>query len=1070
MTKNRGSSSFTLIVTFVCLSLVGLSLLPLLPVKLVPSQSLPSLTVSFTMAGNSSRVVEMEATSKLESMLSRVNGVKNIRSVSDNGSGKVTLELDKYADIDAVRFEVSTIVRQTWPQLPEGVSYPKITTRHSDSKSLRPFMTYTLNAASNSIDIQNYAEENIKPMLSQLKGMNMVEATGATPMEWQLVYDNKTLNRFGVTLNDIQTAINNHLGKTFIGTCYLIEPNGESKSVRVVKTSTEKDETLNLHEMFLEIPDGTLLTLDKLVKVERVEASPTSYYRINGLNSVYLNLTAEESANQLALGKQVKKLMGQIEERMPSGYEVHLLYDTTEQIDKELDTIYFRSGLTILILLLFVAVITFNLRYLLLIVLSLIANLFVAVIFYYVFGVEMQLYSLAGITISLNLVIDNTIVMTDHILHRHNLKAFMSILAATLTTIGALAIIFFLDEKMQLNLQDFAMVVIINMTISLLIALFLVPSLIDKMGLHKKNRGNLGMRKKRLAVLFSHLYLSLVGYLCRYRAFACLLLLLSFGLPVFMLPESVEGDSYWSRLYNKTFNNLTYRDDVKPIVDKVLGGSLRLFADKVSDGSYIERKEGEKVLSVYANLPNGCTLEQMNALVTKMEAYLTGFDGIKQFQTTIYDARRAGIEIFFKKEHQKDELPYLLKNDIIAKALILGGGSWDVFGLEDKGFSNDVRDNAGNFRVKMYGYNYDELSQWADCLKARLLEHPRIKEVSVNSEFSLWKDDYSEFYLDVDKERLAIEGIPATKLFSTLRSVLGRDVLGGMIAYQDRSERIKLTSRQSGEYDVWALMQIPVCMNGQNYKLSDFVSIQKEVSSKKIAKENQQYCLCLQYEYVGSSGHGHKLLKKDLESFNELLPMGYMAVEESGYWSWSKKDSKQYLLLVVVIIIVFFLTSILFNSLKQPLAILFVIPISFIGVFLTFSLFDLNFDYGGFASFVLLCGITVNASIYILNEYNALRRRHPSLSSHRLYVKAWNVKVFPIFLTVVSTILGFVPFMIGEGMEEFWFSLAAGTIGGLIMSIVGVFLYLPIFTLKPRDTHHVSLTDGHAPSKFQGDN
>ena len=67
----------------------------------------------------------------------------------------------------------------------------------------------------------------------------------------------------------------------------------------------------------------------------------------------------------------------------------------------------------------------------------------------------MQLYSLAGITISLNLVIDNTIVMTDHILHRRNLKAFVSVLAATLTTIGALVIIFFLDEKIRLNLQDF---------------------------------------------------------------------------------------------------------------------------------------------------------------------------------------------------------------------------------------------------------------------------------------------------------------------------------------------------------------------------------------------------------------------------------------------------------------------------------------------------------------------------------------------------------------------------------------------------------------------------------------
>ena len=106
---------------------------------------------------------------------------------------------------------------------------------------------------------------------------------------------------------------------------------------------------------------------------------------------------------------------------------------------------------------------------------------------------------------------------------------------------------------------------------------------------------------------------------------------------------------------------------------------------------------------------------------------------------------------------------------------------------------------------------------------------------------------------------------------------------------------------------------------------------------------------------------------------------------------------------------------------KQPLAIIFVILVSYIGVFLTFYWFKLNFDQGRFASFVLLCGITVNASIYILNEYNAVRKRFPCLAPLRTYVKAWITKIIPIFLTVASIVLGFIPFMEGVEMEEFWF-------------------------------------------------
>lgn len=1048
MSKIRTFSPFTLIVTFVCLSLVGLALMPLLPVKLSPSRTLPGLTVSFTMPGNSSRVIEAEVTSRLEAMLSRVKGVKGINSTSDNGSGSITLEMDKHADMDATRFEVSTIVRQTWPQLPEGVSYPQIHASRSNTNASRPFMTYTLNAPSAPFLIQRYAEENIKPVLGQLKGVYKVDLTGATPMEWQLEYDNVQLSQLGITLSDIQSAISGHYEKEFLGICSIEKGTNGREWIRLVRTATGKETEFHPGDIRLKTTDGTLVGLDKLVKVMHVEAEPTSYYRINGLNSIYLNLTAEETANQLELSKQVKQKMFELEQKMPAGYEVHIGYDATEYIQKELDKIYFRTGLTILILLVFVALITWNLRYLFLIVTSLSVNIAIAFIFYYAFGLEMQLYSLAGITISLNLVIDNTIVMTDHIRNRHNLKAFVSVLAATLTTVGALVIIFFLDDKLRLDLQDFAAVVIINLLVSLFVALFFVPAMIEKIKLIDTKKKQLRSWVKRPAVYFSRVYQRLIGWFCRYRVVACILLVLAFGLPVFLLPEKMEGEGIVAEYYNKVFNNSTYKEKVKPIVDKALGGSLRLFVDKVYSGSYFNRDEGETVLSITATMPNGTTLEQMNVLIKKMETYLTEFKEIKQFQTSIYSSRRASIQVYFTKEHQHSGFPYTLKANVISKALQLGGGSWGVYGLQDQGFSNDVRESAGSFRVKMYGYNYDELAYWGEKLKEKLLGHRRIKEVTINSEFSWWKDDYSEFFLDLDKHRLAKENITGMQLFTALRPVFGRDISCGTIVYDNQPEVLRLTSHQSSEYDVWSLANIPFQINGKNYKLADFATVEKGASPQKVAKEDQQYRLCLQYEYIGSGEQGRKLLKKDLEEFNAGLPMGYVAEDEQQSWSWGKKDNKQYALLLIVISIIFFTTSILFNSLKQPLAIIFVIPISYIGVFLTFYLFGLNFDQGGFASFVLLCGITVNASIYILNEYNAVRRRFPKLVPVRAFVKAWNAKIVPIFLTVVSTILGFIPFMVGTGKEAFWFPLAAGTIGGLAMSIVGIFIFLPIFTLK----------------------
>ena len=1085
MSASPKISSFTIIVTFLCVALAGIAFIPLLPIKLSPSRTLPQLTISYNMPGNSARVIEMEVTSRLEAMLARIKGIKEINSTSGNGWGYVTLELDKHTNIDAARFEASTIIRQTWPSLPDGLSYPVLEMSRPDDKEARPFMSYTLNAAATPIFIQRFAEDQIKPRLSGIPGIYRIDVSGATPMEWRLEYDSRQLATLGISIPDIQKAISQYYQKEFLGTGNVEtqlatsrEGGQNSQWIRLALVPENETDGFNPSLITVLNKDGKLIRLDQLLKVTRQEEAPQSYYRINGLNSIYLSIRAEETANQLELAKLVKAEMEHIRTLLPPGYEIHTSYDATEFIRDELNKIYVRTGLTVLILLMFVLLITRELKYLFLIVISLSINLCIAVILYYLLGLEMQLYSLAGVTISLSLVIDNTIVMTEHIRNRHNRKAILSILAATLTTMGAQVIIFFLDEKIRLNLQDFAAVVIINLGVSLLIALFLVPALIDKMNLEWKKSGKKKtsgeetgptwrnrIRKrtnhflKRFPVYYNRYYQWQINFLCGWKKLACFILLLAFGIPVFLLPEKIEydtkdkkkvytaTDSLLIEKYNKFASNETYKEKIKPIVDKALGGTLRLFVQKVYEGSYFTRNE-ETVLSVSASLPNGTTLSQMNTLMGRMEAYLSTFKEIRQFQTNVYSARQAGIRIYFTKESERSGFPYTLKSKIISKALELGGGSWQVYGLQDQGFSNDVREGAGSFRIEMYGYNYDELYEWAERLKAKLLTHRRIKEVLINSEFSWWKDDYQEFYFNLNKARLAQEDIQPIDLFASINPVFGKDIYTGTIVVNEETEKLKLSSRQSQEYDVWSMQYVPQTIDGKPYKLAELASVEKGQMPQKVCKVNQQYRLCLQYEYIGASNQGNKIQERDLKEINAILPMGYTAKSDSTYWYWDKKDNKQYLLLLLIIVIIFFTTSILFNSLKQPLAVIFVIPISYIGVFLTFYWFKLNFDQGGFASFVLLCGITVNASIYILNEYNQIRQRKPLMSPYKAYLKAWNTKITPIFLTVVSTILGFIPFMLGPDKEAFWFPLAAGTIGGLAMSILGIFLYLPLFTLK----------------------
>lgn len=379
--KSPKASAFTLIVAFVCVALVGLALVPLLPVKLNPSRTLPGFTVRFSMPGTSARVVEMTATSKLEAMLARVKGIRGIYSTSGNGWGSISVNLDKHVDAAVARFEASTIIRQTWPELPDGVSYPYIQMQSPGQSSQSPFMAFTINAPATPVLIQQYAEEHIKTRLAQLPGIYKINLSGATPMEWRLEYDSEQLRTLGINTDDIREAVRLHYQKEFMGT-YDVEQGASDKQwIRLALVPESESRDFDAGRIQVKMKDGRIIGLNELVKVSRVEEQPQSYYRINGLNSIYLSVVAEETANQLALSKEVKAYMDGIRSFLPAGYEIHTSYDATEFIQEELSKIYLRTGVTVAILLLFVLLITFSPKYLFLIVVSLSVNIAIAVIF-----------------------------------------------------------------------------------------------------------------------------------------------------------------------------------------------------------------------------------------------------------------------------------------------------------------------------------------------------------------------------------------------------------------------------------------------------------------------------------------------------------------------------------------------------------------------------------------------------------------------------------------------------------------------------------------------------------------
>ena len=231
--------------------------------------------------------------------------------------------------------------------------------------------------------------------------------------------------------------------------------------------------------------------------------------------------------------------------------------------------------------------------------------------------------------------------------------------------------------------------------------------------------------------------------------------------------------------------------------------------------------------------------------------------------------------------------------------------------------------------------------------------------------------------------------------------------------------------------------------DSSSFRLATVASIRKEATINAIHKENRQYIRVVGFDYYGSGKFGSMYLNEVLEEMELELPLGYEAKRSLWSWNWGK-TKRNYLLLFVLVIVIYFICAILFENLKQPFYIIGAIPISFIGLFLTFAVFDFYFDQGGYAAFVLLSGLVVNAAIFIVNDLNNLKKG----DYNKNVILAVTGKARPVMLTIVSTCFGLIPFLIEGQNEVFWFSLAAGTIGGLVISVFAVFVCLPVWLIR----------------------
>lgn len=995
MGRQEGISSFSVILITIALMVTGVVLIPQLSIQFQADYASNDITVNYYYPA-SARAVETEVTTVIEGAVNTLPGVGNISSISAWGCGSVTATFKKGTDMTETRFNLNTRLRQIKSSLPADAEME--IAGNASGRRTKNILTFTFYTDRPLEEASAYIEDNMLSVIGTMAGVERAYLNGVPEEQLEVIYDTDVLESAGFYINDLHSAILNSSSNHILGS----KMSGTSTMTVRLLTRTDSDSTL------AELPIGKsgdrIFRLGDLARIRKSKAEPMSIHRINGLECLQIGVYAADGVNTINTCAKVREKADEVFSGFPDGYVMEITYDASESLGEQIWNVVTRALVSLLLLLSFVLIVVRNLKFLSIIVISVLSDLLISVTVISLFHIGIDMFSITGITVALGIVMDNAIVMTDHYLYYRNRKAASPIATALFTTNAALLLVFYLPAELRRNLTGFVWIVVIILTLSFVTSLLLVPALVESSGLKGNSLVPYSFNRRRRIVRFSQWYANCICRLRRRRILILSGMILLFG-------GSCCLFVFYNRLYDADMD-----------------------------------AEHARTLDLIAMMPDGYGMAHCDHVARLMENYLSGIDEIKRFETDV-SGSNASFSISFKEDCCDEIKASAIRDAIWEKALTIGGASWTVmpYGDNDRLLTNFVGRREWPDRFTLYGYDYDMLCQYATLVMNDILQNPRVKDAAVLS--SLMSDGTEqEYVLEYDRERLAQMDMDPYMHFISLAERL-IDVPAGHFRNGNENLPVVLKSDELEHLDLWHAQNDAFGFPGSEIRLSEIGSITNRNVGGIIERENQEYVVEVGYEFIGSDLSKLSMCYNEEEKLAGIMPLGFRT--DSDYAGYTPEEKmKLWTLLIVVVCVIFGICAVMFESARLSLAIILLIPSGFIGIFLLFPFLGLKMGQGSLASMVMMSGLVVNAAIYITAEFRDICcvSRQPAL---RIYVKAFNRKIIPTVLTVASTVVGLLPFLFDGGGSVFWFTFSAGVMIGLVFSLAGLFFCFPLFLPDP---------------------
>ena len=993
-------------VIFTLLTIGGLISYTGLNLNLIPKFELPMLTVQTIYPGAGASEVETSVTKKIEDALSTLENLKKISSTSMEGVSAISIELNAGADANLAVQEAQRKISAIKSNLPTDVKEPSISKVALDERSI---LSVAASSSMPSTQFYKLVEDRIQPRLAKLPGVGAVKLSGGKERQIRVNMDAEKLKAYKLSALQVLSAIQTANMEIPAGN---VENSEQVYSVRLAAKYSSLNELRNT--VIAVTPTGGKVKVMDVAEVEDGVAEQKLINRIDGKDAIGLSIQKQSDANAVKVADMAKEELKAVEkEYAADNVKFEIATD---------DSIYTRASANAVVedLILAIIIVAFvcfiflhNVRSALIVMVSVPLSIIPAFIVMYLLGYSLNMMSLMALSLVVGILVDDSIVVIEN-MFTHMEKGKTKWQAAldgckqimfTAMAITMVIVVVFLPLAVSGGLignmlKEFAMPIIIATLCSLLVSFTVTPLLMSRFGtLPDDTRPTLSGRFSRFVEntfdATKNWYANILAWGLKHKVTVLVGTIVMFFASFALIPTGFIGFAF---VPDTDKGEYTVTLDLNPQVTVYQNNQITMEAEKII-------RSIPEVESVYTNVG-------MSSTTTK--------NNITTINVKMIDKTKRKLSVVDCASMTKDKIMQQIPG-VRARAAVasLGGGAQEPI------------------QLIVQGTDYDKVQKTAAMVLETVLHTPGTSDAKYSID-----DPRQEVQVKLDREKMSALGLSVSEVGTTLRTALnGNDDC----KYTENNTEYKIRigvdnfDRTKSE-DVAKLTFIN--KKGELIELKQFAEIGYGLGPSALERTDRISSITVKSMVVGrpSGTVGAEIeqaIAGKIPDGINIKKSGMMDQQSSAFGSLG-------FAFLAAIVLIYLIMVVLYNSLTDPLIVLFSIPLAMIGAFLALALTMNNLTIFSIIGLIVLIGLVAKNAILLVDFTNKIRQEK-ELSTFKALIEAGKDRMRPILMTTFAMIFGMLPIAMGTGNgAEMKNGMGWVIIGGLASSMILTLVVVPV--------------------------